>query len=119
MALRENYTNTEAMADNHPTAHNEANDLVNSHTDQIGAILTSIGSILNTLGIDPGGAWADLTTRLGVMDIANISAGLGIAPHGSNASFTRPNAGFRNYVWVGSVQPNNWLNEDIWLDTTP
>ena len=36
--------------------------------------------------------------------------------HGSNAAAARLDADI-NY-WVGSVEPANWTDEDLWLDTS-
>lgn len=41
----------------------------------------------------------------------------GTVIHGSNASVARP-AGFANITWVGSVEPTNAENNDIWVDTS-
>ncbi len=42
---------------------------------------------------------------------------VGIAPHGATAGYTRP-TGFTVVVWVGTVEPTNAVNGDIWVDTT-
>lgn len=37
-----------------------------------------------------------------------------IVNHGSNANYTRPDADFP-VMWVGSVEPLNALDGDVWL----
>lgn len=41
--------------------------------------------------------------------------GMGVLSHGTNASATRPKA-FRQYTWIGTVKPNNMVNNDIWVE---
>jgi len=37
--------------------------------------------------------------------------------HGTNASYSRPAVSVA-VIWIGSVQPNNAINGDVWLDTS-
>lgn len=43
---------------------------------------------------------------------------LGVCVHGANASVARP-SGFDQVLWVGSVEPTNMINGDIWVNTAP
>lgn len=43
--------------------------------------------------------------------------GMGVLAHGPNASATRPKA-FRQYTWIGSVKPNNMVENDIWIEAS-
>lgn len=42
---------------------------------------------------------------------------MGEIAHGSTAGTSRP-VGFSVVTWVGSVEPDNAVNNDIWVDTT-
>jgi len=42
--------------------------------------------------------------------------GMGIVVHGATAATTRPST-FAFYVWVGSVEPTNAINSDLWVNT--
>jgi hypothetical protein len=35
--------------------------------------------------------------------------------HGSDATVARPTGAYQ-VIWVGTVEPNNWLVGDIWID---
>lgn len=49
--------------------------------------------------------------------VAQLAAsGCGIVNHGSTSGTTRP-SGYRYIIWVGSVQPTNWVAGDIWVRT--
>lgn len=55
---------------------------------------------------------------LGKVNTATISAsGLGYVNHGATAGTTRP-TGYAAICWLGSVEPTNAVNNDIWIDTT-
>lgn len=43
-----------------------------------------------------------------------VSGGGGIVYHGSNASQARPDVEYP-VLWVGSVEPTNALDGDVWL----
>lgn len=48
--------------------------------------------------------------------VASAPGSVGVAVHGANASFARP-TGHSQYIWIGSVQPNNAVNNDLWVNT--
>jgi hypothetical protein len=60
-----------------------------------------------------GGADALAPSDIGAVAVAT---GLVVVSHGSDASVARPTAGV--VYWIGSVQPTNALNADLWYDTT-
>jgi hypothetical protein len=41
---------------------------------------------------------------------------MGVVIHGSNASTFRPTS-YTSVLWIGSVEPTNANNNDLWLDT--
>ena len=43
-------------------------------------------------------------------------ATMGKIVHGATAGTTRP-AGFGVVTWIGSVEPSNAVNNDLWIDT--
>lgn len=45
------------------------------------------------------------------------SLGVGFVNHGATAGTARP-ANFGLVIWIGSVEPTNATNDDIWVDTT-
>ena len=47
----------------------------------------------------------------------NAGSVMGWVEHGAAAGTARP-VGFGAVFWVGSVEPTNALNGDIWVDTT-
>jgi hypothetical protein len=38
--------------------------------------------------------------------------------HGATAGYARPATGHKYILWVGSVEPTNAVNGDVWLDTS-
>ena len=118
MPLREDYTNTTPMASEHPDAHNVANDLVNTHTDQIAAIFTQLNTIGQQLGADPAGVFNNVQDRLNIADIDRGLNAVGVKVHSGDATASRP-TGYQIIIWIGTVQPNNWQNNDIYVDVTP
>lgn len=62
---------------------------------------------LRALGTGAGAA------QSGAVILAN---GLGVVNHGSTASTARP-SGFAAILWVGSVEPSNAVNGDVWINT--
>jgi hypothetical protein len=44
-------------------------------------------------------------------------SGMGYVNHGSTAGAARP-TGYAAITWVGSVQPDNAVDGDVWVDTT-
>lgn len=45
------------------------------------------------------------------------ASGLGYVNHGVTAGASRP-SGWAAVLWLGSVQPTNAVDGDIWIDTT-
>lgn len=43
--------------------------------------------------------------------------GMGVIVHGSTAATERPN-NYAQYTWIGTVEPDNMDDNDIWIDTT-
>lgn len=70
------------------------------------ADLTSAGRAL----IDDADASAQRTTL-------GVDAALGYVNHGSTAGTSRPST-YGAVLWVGSVEPTNATNGDVWVDTT-
>lgn len=58
----------------------------------------------------------DGTIDLNFIDASMSYAVLGMVIHGSTASTARP-TGFNVVVWIGSVEPTNAVNNDLWIDT--
>lgn len=47
--------------------------------------------------------------------IRPLGTGMGVIIHGSNAAAARP-LGFVGVIWIGTVQPDNMAEFDIWED---
>lgn len=45
------------------------------------------------------------------------ASGLGYVNHGASAGVARP-TGWAAILWLGSVEPSNAQNGDVWMDTT-
>jgi hypothetical protein len=45
----------------------------------------------------------------------NITGSMGVVVHGAVASTARPTV-FSQVTWIGSVEPNNKITNDIWYD---
>ncbi len=67
------------------------------------SVKNSAGTVTNLHGA--AGADADVTHTMGVVT------------HGASASVVRP-SGFAVVTWIGSVEPTNAVNHDIWEDTS-
>jgi hypothetical protein len=111
LALREDYTNGEVMVDNHPLAHNQANDVVNTLQSTVATIFNAVGDI----AVATTAAQTDVDTTQFNLAIA----GIGFVDHGTNANTARPTRGFARYIWFGTVFPNNWADGDIYVDLAP
>lgn len=61
----------------------------------------------------PSGSW-ERVTQNGASGFVAVSGGGGIVYHGSNASQARPDVEYP-VMWVGSVEPTNALDGDVWL----
>lgn len=46
-------------------------------------------------------------------DLVNLK---GVAVHGANADYARP-SGYGSIEWIGTVEPNNGVTGDTWVDT--
>lgn len=70
-------------------------------------------------GIPPAGTTGQVLTKNSnsdgdvVWSEAIASNTLGYVNHGTNANIARP-IGYASILWVGTVQPNNWISGDIW-----
>lgn len=71
------------------------------------------GGITGTLS-----AQTDLQTALDTKaNNATLAAsGMGVVVHGATAGTARP-TGYAQITWVGSVEPTNALDNDVWVDT--
>ncbi len=49
--------------------------------------------------------------------VVSKSDGLGVVVHGGNANTARP-AGYAVVHWIGSVEPINAVDDDLWADTS-
>ena len=52
----------------------------------------------------------------GSQGVTGSDANLQVVNHGSNASTARP-SGFDYIIWIGEVEPNNAVNDDLWVNT--
>jgi hypothetical protein len=93
--------------------------LVYASPKTILGVTRSDESVEKILGNDPEGIFSNVTDRLNVADFWRAVNGMGVVQHGSNASVARPSAGFQSYIWIGTVEPVNWANNDIYLNTDP
>lgn len=67
--------------------------------------------------VGPHATWhRNAHTAINTMSAGMIDSGMGVAVHGSNASFARP-LGWKSVTWIGSVQPSNGIDNDVWVDT--
>jgi rRNA maturation endonuclease Nob1 len=63
-----------------------------------------------------GNVPADTNTELAAKAaLVNVSA---TVVHGATASTARP-TGYASVIWIGSVEPTNATNDDVWFDNTP
>jgi hypothetical protein len=51
-----------------------------------------------------------------VLALPTLAAAMGVVVHGATAGTTRP-AGYVSVTWIGSVEPTNAVNNDIWVNT--
>ncbi len=63
------------------------------------------------------GANLESTTMTSLRDKINGTNGLGVVLHGESATDIRP-TGFKQIVWIGTVQPTNAIAGDIWVEGT-
>jgi len=49
---------------------------------------------------------------------ANKALSTTFVEHGATAGTARP-SGWGRVVWIGTVEPDNWISTDEWIDTTP
>jgi hypothetical protein len=70
--------------------------------------LTVTGTV-NATTLQQGGSGVALASTLS-------SNALGVVVHGSTAGTARP-SGFAVIHWIGTVEPTNAVNGDIWTDT--
>lgn len=68
---------------------------------------------INVKGSAPGGGVFKATLEGEAAVLAQ--EGMGVLAHGTNASATRPRS-FKSYTWIGTVKPNNMVNNDIWVE---
>lgn len=91
-----------------------------------GDLLGGTGSgTADNLGVGTNGqvlvADSGETTGLDWSDVADVlpSNSLGWVNHGATAGTARPTGAYDYYVWIGSVEPTNAINGDIWINTSP
>ena len=81
------------------------------------------GILVREMDDGEGGIQALVETKTGLRGSGggNGEAGelpdemMGHVHHGSDATVERP-TGYSAVMWVGSVEPDNWINEDLWVD---
>ena len=61
-----------------------------------------------------GGAYINCVDSEGELFSTADRADKGVKVHGDDAGATRP-PGFASVEWQGSVEPNNWLDNDTWV----
>jgi broad specificity phosphatase PhoE len=84
-------------------------DLVNSAPEA----LDTLKELADALDGDPNFA-ENVLAAIG--EKVRKDAGVVVVSHGATASTTRPTAAI--VYWVGSVEPTNAINADLWYDTT-
>jgi hypothetical protein len=60
-----------------------------------------------------------IRTTLGLVigtDVASATNAMGTVVHGATASTARP-TGYAVITWIGSVEPDNSVDNDIWINT--
>jgi len=72
------------------------------------ATLDTLNELAAALADDPNFA-ATVTARL--------AGAMGVVIHGAVAGTARP-AGYGAIHWIGSVAPNNMIDNDLWTDTS-
>lgn len=77
-------------------------------------LLDTLAEIATQLTSDESAAAALATT---VASKAPLASAMGAVVHGSVAGTARP-AGYAVVTWIGSVEPTNALDNDIWNDTS-
>jgi len=85
-------------------------DLVNSAPET----LNTLGELAAALGDDQNFA---TTVATSIGNKVRKDAGVVVVSHGATAGTTRPVDAAVVY-WVGSVEPTNAANADLWYDTT-
>ena len=65
----------------------------------------------NVLHVRLAGAWVEVSGEGGELP----DEMMGHVHHGSDTTVERP-TGYSAVMWVGSVEPDNWINEDLWVD---
>lgn len=85
-------------------------DLVNSAPET----LNTLGELASALGDDENFA---TTVANSIGNKVRRDAGVVVVSHGATAGTTRP-ADAAIVYWVGSVEPTNAANADLWYDTT-
>ena len=59
-----------------------------------------------------------LRTSAGLVDTDTLMANAtGIVVHGATAGTSRPTI-FDVVIWIGSVEPTNAANDDLWIDNS-
>lgn len=111
--------NNTAMLDTHPNLHNTVDTQLATLLADVGALFTALGDLSVKVGPDPGGAYADATSRFDTMDFSRIFHGVGFVSHGVNVGTARPTDGYGMYIWLGTVVPTNMANGDIYIDLAP
>jgi hypothetical protein len=90
-------------------------------SDAIAALVDSAPEALDTLNelaaaLNNDEEFATTVTNALAGKVATAS-GITVVEHGSTASTARP-SGAAVVYWIGSVEPTNGENQDLWYDTT-
>ena len=80
-----------------------------AYLDGAGAGTVAVTGNISVTGTVDGVDIAALDTKI-------TSNGMGVVVHGATAGTARP-TGFAQVIWVGSVEPTNAVNDDVWVDT--
>ena len=76
------------------------------------------GILVREVDDGDGGIQAIVETKTGVRGSGGgqlPNEMMGHVHHGSDATVERP-TGYSAVMWVGSVEPDNWIDEDLWVD---
>ena len=68
---------------------------------------------------DNSSLWQRTGTTLSPLTAGDSVTGsglTGVVKHGATASTARP-TGYTNITWIGSIEPTNAENDDVWIDT--
>lgn len=85
-------------------------------TDDIATLTTSVATLTTNLATEVTNRTTGVSGALAVT-VAGLAKSKGVAKHADTASFTRP-TGFASIEWQGTVEPDNAVEGDTWIDTS-